>query len=120
MKKLIVMFFLLGFVLELSAQNYFPLNKGNVWQYLLSGNNSSGSSYSLKLDSVEYNSVINGNVYFKLYNSNDLLRYSVSENKIFTYYNDSEYVYVDFNIPTNNYYQSFGYWHYYANALSII
>jgi len=119
MKKIFILLFVSGLTLSISAQNYFPLHSGNRWQYLISGYGNGGSAFSLYDVSVTDSEMIDNKQYYKLSDHNDFLRYSISDQKIYLYYNNSEYVYIDFTVPADSFYQSFGPWHQLESILSI-
>ena len=104
---------------NLLGSEFLPFHTGNKWQYMEDESNSNGNSYSLQVVSVLSDTLINNLSYFRLSSYNDLLRYSKSERKIYLRWNDSDYVYVDFNVPLDNVYQAFGPWHYYGNAVAL-
>lgn len=120
MKKIVVVFtFLLTISFQINAQweshtaldsnkNFLPLQTGNKWQYLnVSQPEFSIVSYSLSYASVESDTLINNFFYYRLSDFSGLLRYSLIENKMYVYWNDSDRVYIDFTIPNGVQYQSF-------------
>ena len=104
---------------NLLGSEFLPLHTNNKWQYLETTNTSDGNSYALNERSVIFDTLINNKIYFKLSNYNDLIRYSNTEKKIYLHWNDSDYVWVDFNVPLDNIYQAFGPWHYNLNVLAL-
>jgi hypothetical protein len=82
--------------------NYYPLEVGNTWQYY---NHSytrhpsgGGDSYSLAYRIIYQDTIVNGKKYYSS-SSGFWLRYCDVDNKLYRLLGDSEYVYMDFNLP---------------------
>jgi len=76
------------------GNNFFPLGIGNKWQYYYSATN---GARQISKDEVVKDSVINNLTYYKLSGSkNDWVRYSEEDKKLFIYWNDSDYVYMNY------------------------
>ena len=87
--------------------NYLPLQIGNQWQYLTSFSFSDGIRYQLSYNEVEADTVINGKKYYLNTGMPNFIRYSQLDQKIYTHWGDSDYVYIDFNMANGTSYQSF-------------
>jgi hypothetical protein len=98
---------------EISRYNYnyipepqpkikFPLNRGNAWQYISFGafnsvTGSGSSSSGIETVYVLDDTAINNNTYYKLSDfPKAWIRYSETDNKIYTFYNGKDAVQTDF------------------------
>jgi hypothetical protein len=91
------------------AQNWFPLEIGNKWQFLITKitytppNIIFGySTFSLKEIAVIKDTLINEVRYF--FCDSDWFRYSNNDKIIYIWHNNQEKVYMDFNIPVGAYF----------------
>jgi len=83
------------------GKNYFPLNKGNKWQYIIFSHNEVTTNYKyfMVFDSVYADTTINFKTYYKtLYEPNLWLRYSDQEKKAYAYANGKDNLFMDFNL----------------------
>jgi hypothetical protein len=88
------------------GSNYFPMQVGNADQFILKTKGSGGvQNYYLINHIIEKDTLINAYNYF-LYDS-EWLRYSEEEKKIFIWHNDSDKIYMDFNLPALATFQQF-------------
>ncbi len=83
--------------------NMWPLHKGNVYQYFEYYNPRLGNiNYKLDTVFIATDTLINANKYYGFSNYNhDFFRYDIDSNKSYLRFNDSEYVYWDYNFPTD-------------------
>ncbi len=102
-----------------SGTEFWPLNTNNKWQYLETTYTSDGNSYALDETFVQYDTLINNKIYYRLSSGSDLIRYSSLDKKLYLRWDDSDKVWVDFNIPPDSVYPSFGPWHSYQNVLAL-
>jgi hypothetical protein len=106
LKTLLTILFVSTFVVKIFAQTetneiMWPLQKGNAYQYFGSLSSQDGIRYRMDSMVVVRDSLINGMNYFSFSNSGDFFRYDVDSNKAYLKYDDSEYVYCDFNFPSD-------------------
>ena len=85
------------------AQNWFPLEVGNKWQYFIYSTYGGIPYYDINTINVYDSIIIDGKKYFLIDNINLLanapVRFDVDSNKIFFNVQDQEYLHMDFNIP---------------------
>ncbi len=85
------------------AENYFPLNIGNIWQFNTQCN---GDFAGNAIYYVEKDSIISGKKYFLLQGDvNDWVRYDPIENRLFLRWNDSDYVVMDYTLNEGSTFQ---------------
>ena len=86
-----------------TRENMWPLHKGNAYQYFDYYNPRLGNiTYKLDTVFIAKDTLINSNKYYAFSNyNNDFFRYDIDSNKSYLRFNDSEYVYWDYNFPTN-------------------
>jgi len=108
MKKihLIFVLFVILFIIQnqTSAQNWFPSEVGNEWQYKDKyWYEGSGLIIGLRHDRILEDSVFNNTRYFKFskYNSS-WLTFSEADQKLYVLVSDSNRVYMDFNISPDS------------------
>jgi hypothetical protein len=94
-----------------AGKNCFPLNANNKWQYLHLDSWANGDYYNLRYYFVEIDTLINNKNYFKLNTINDLVRFSESDKIIYKRWNDSDYVFVNFNYPPDSTYLALSPYH---------
>jgi hypothetical protein len=85
------------------AQNYFPLRVGNIYQYIKLNQTSYNTNYSLINRTITRDTVIDNKIYYdyKFDVDSCWIRYSEIDNKLYTFYNNLERLYVDFNLVPN-------------------
>jgi hypothetical protein len=80
-------------------QNWYPLEVGNKWQYLnVEVVNFEWYYYSIDTIEVQTDTLINGKRYFKLTDLSDWIRFSDQDQKLFIFWNDSDYVHMDYTV----------------------
>lgn len=104
---------------NLLGSNFLPLYTNNEWQYLETTSTSNGNSYGLVGTTVQFDTLISNKTYYKLSSYPDLIRYSQDERKLYLRWNDSDYIWVDFNVPLDNEYQTWGPLHSYHTVLAL-
>ena len=74
---------------------YFPTNIGNKWQYIYS----SSAGKLQKINSIIKDTVINKKKYYRIEGDiNDWIRYSDKEKKLYIFWNDSDYIHMDYSL----------------------
>jgi Secretion system C-terminal sorting domain len=101
------------------GSNYFPLSVGNKWQYIRTTYDSDGPSYLLTMESVEYDTLIANDVYHKMTDFSDLIKYSVDDKILYLYWNDSDRLHINFNVPPDSQYIIFTKEHNYITVTAI-
>lgn len=92
----------------LTAQNnMWPLTKGNIGQFMSYGTYPDGYDYSMFNQMVIKDTVINELKYFAFNNSGDFFRYDKDSNKAYLWYNGTEGLYCDFNLPNGSTFYQF-------------
>ncbi len=111
MKKLQILFILLLVISaqqNLHSQNYFPLHVGNQWEYPTKYSTKYSHSYGLDTIVVKKDSTLDNKTYYRLSSfPDDWLRYSEKDQKVYLFYQDSEYVFIDFTLEEGAKYQQF-------------
>ena len=100
---------------QLYSQNWFPLEVGNKWQYIsidyggsLIQPDTSYYNTSLFYNEVVSDTTINSNLYYKLSQYPDnWFRFSLSEQKIFSWLENEDKLIMDFNLPVGSSFISF-------------
>jgi len=100
------------FAKDLSAQNWFPLEVGNEWQYLIFHNGSSlfenHIEYMLFTYSIDKDTLIADTKFYSWSKYRDFwTRYSNSDSSIFVWWNDSDNVFMDFKLPAQTSFDRF-------------
>lgn len=104
-KYLACLIFLYSFQ-SLLPQNWYPLEVGNKWQYLnVEVANFEWYYYSIDTIEVQTDTMIYGKRYFKLTDHSDWIRFSDQDQKLFIFWNDSDYVHMDYTISPGNSFQ---------------
>jgi hypothetical protein len=91
---------------QVFPQNWFPLEDGNKWQYFTRSwiYNGAATQYYILQNEANLDTVINGKEYYTLfdfyYGCNHLYRYDKDFNILFRRYNDSDYVFMNFNLTS--------------------
>ena len=86
--------------------NYVPLNVGNKWQYLnVKVTNYEWYYYSIDTMEVIADTIISNKKYFKLDDVNDWIRFSYPDQRLYIFWNDSDYVNMDFNVEPGSSFQ---------------
>jgi hypothetical protein len=84
------------------GENYFPLSIGNKWQHLKRYSHTgvwTTVTYSLSTLIVLKDTLINGNLYYKMSkNGNDFFLSYSEDNKLYRFHNSSEVLLMDFNL----------------------
>jgi len=111
MKSIVIIVLSFLFTNEINAQinNLFPLKVGNVWLYYNDGfSNHSGDFAYLDTISVIKDTVIKNRKYFRLSEyASDWIRYDNVANRVYVFVNDSDRVFIDFNIDADSSYTQF-------------
>lgn len=83
------------------GNNYFPLNSGNIWQFITHTIGIDIHSYSLVEYSVVEDTLINDEKYYKYSsrNENKWMRYSEHDKKAWFWWNESDRLFMDYNLP---------------------
>ncbi len=87
------------------GENYLPLHAGNRWQFLDFQDNTGLYSYSLYEINITRDSLINANQYFLW--GNKWIRYCDSTKLITIWDNESEKLYMNFNLPEDSVFTQF-------------
>lgn len=86
------------------AQDWFPLEVGNRWQYFIDYTYGGIPYFGINNINVYDSIIIDGKKYFLIENINLLanapVRFDADSNKIFFNIQNQEYLHLDFNIPT--------------------
>jgi len=108
LKQFTLFLFLSGISL---AQNWYPLEVGNKWQFLYSADSRHfGQWADLKTITVLKDTTINKQKYYKLSDHpDDWVRYTAETRKLYVYWNDSDYVHMDFNLNNNDIFKQLSY-----------
>ena len=86
--------------------NYVPLSVGNKWQYLsVESTNFEWFTYSIDTMEVIADTIILNKRYFRLDDVGDWIRFSDQDQKLYIFWNDSDYVNMDFNVEPGNSFQ---------------
>ncbi len=105
-KNLIVI--IIFFSSQFFAQNnWFPMHIGNTWQTLFQYvNETSGvCSFGIKRISIVDTFTINDKTYFTVNDDDDLIwRYDKAEKILYSYFDNSEFVYMDFNLENGDHF----------------
>jgi len=100
------------------GQNYFPLTVGNKWQYFYK--HSDGPKY-VYIDSVAADTIINNMKYFNVQGlKNDWVRYSETDKKLYIRYNDSDYIYMDYNLNAGTNYSHLNFYNHEIREIEVI
>ncbi|HSD62684.1 MAG TPA: T9SS type A sorting domain-containing protein [Ignavibacteriaceae bacterium] len=96
--------------------DFLPLNTGNKWQYIITNYDPDGPSYSMDLDSVTCDTLIENKVYYKTTKFSDLIRYDNTDNIIYIRWDDQDHAHINFNVPPDSFYQIYSATHNYISV----
>ncbi len=100
----------------LIAQNWFPLDVGNEWQYiqieysydLHSPNDTTSFQVELVNDKILMDTTINNYIYYKRSLEPDVwYRYNNSDQKIYLWWDDNDRLVMDFTLPADSFFISY-------------
>ena len=104
---LLLLYLIIFFESQAYAQNWFPLEVGNKWQYLVEGSFAFSyenyDKYSLEEYSIDADTFFNDHTYYMWSKYPGYwIRYDESDQSIYVWWNDSDNVFMNFSIPIDS------------------